>query len=64
MSNTCINLEQKMACLLASLTVLKAATTSSEVDLSRIRHHLECQLEQIIEQLLEVEFALKDGGVL
>jgi N12 class adenine-specific DNA methylase len=53
-----------MACLLASLTVLKAATTSSEVDLSRIRHHLECQLEQIIEQLLEVEFALKDGGVL
>ena len=64
MSNTCINLDQKIFCVIASLTVLKAATTSSEVDLSRIRHHLECQLEQIIEQLVELESALQDGGVL
>lgn len=62
MSN--IEMEQKIASILAGLTVLKAATTSSEVDLSRIRHHLECQLEQIIEQLLQLESVMQEGGVL
>ena len=62
MSN--IEMDQQIAAILAGLTVLKTATTSSEVDLSRIRHHLECQLGQIIEQLLQLESAMQDGGVL
>lgn len=58
------HLESKIGDLYAGLEVLKAAVSSDEVCLNQIRHHLECYVGLVIEQLKRAEQELQEGGVL
>ena len=58
------HVESKIGELHAHLEVLRAALSSDEVNLNQIRHHLECYVGLVIEQLKRTEQELQDGGVL